>query len=871
MTGFVNAFEDYDNGLLVFLYRSEDGSLRKRSVEAPYTAFVETERVDPGTRSALFRACGPGMPIRRIIDQGRFTRIDWRTNNDRKAAVQGGGPFMQRGIPTFEGDVSALRRYMSEHEVPIATPSRGYVDIETDARFSFDRKIECRILCWTLINEDESVVETGMLEYDNDEAEKKLLDAFWKAAEKYDQLVGWNAQSFDFPMLQERANIVGLQVKFRRWLYLDQLVLFRRMNTASESGEEKQSFKLNDIAQAILGEAKDEFDSKKTFEAWSKGGEERARLLRYNKKDTLLLARLERKTGYIKLFQTLCEVCHGFCDTWFLNPTKQLDGYMLKLGAQRGLHFPTKLFDDDNKKEDDDPYAGAYVMHPDVKAGILKNVHVCDFASLYPSIILTWNMSPETKEVLNGQSYCKSPSTGVRFDNIEGAILPTALSELIRLRKEWNERKSNAAPGTPEWYDADRRSTAYKVAANSFYGVVGSTFSRYYDRQIAESVTQNGQWLIKKTIEEAVKRGWRAVYGDTDSVFLTGCTKGEFEDFTRWCNETFYPRILKECGCTRNHVKLAYEKQFDWLVFTAAKRYVGTYLHYKGKAATIDSKPEVKGLEYKRGDTLLMARRLQEDVIKLFCGKCDDLTMYLKLVERCAYRVLNEQLPVDEVKVSKGISKPLNEYPSESLPHIRIAKLLLERGEQIGKGTKVQYIVTDASTSPMKVIPADDWVGECDRFYLWESLVYPPTYRLLAAIFPNHEVDLDKYKKVRPKKTRGESKRVSLEQQGQVSMFPEITSCNRPATIDLSGVLLAPPQSSKNKPFVLQLEEHHTKVMGRIREALKSHPGSRPVVLECKLKSALVVMDLPITVAVTPALKLTIDEILNGVNHAKTK
>ncbi len=870
MTKYVNAFEDFDRGVLVFLFRNEQGELRKREVEAPYTAFVETAKLDGLTRSALYRACGGGLPIKRIVDEGRFTRIDWRSSNDRRDAVQGGGPFVQRGIQTFEGDVRPLRRYMSENDVEMATPSRGYLDIETDARFPFDRKLECRVLSWCLCNEDETVKESGILEADTNEAERKLLDAFWKAAEKYDQLIAWNGDSFDFPMLQERAKFMGLQVKYRRWLYLDQLVLFKRMNTASESGEEKQSYKLNDIAQAVLGQKKDEFDSRKTFEAWSAGGAERERLLRYNMQDTVLLCRLERKTGYIKLFQTLCEVSHGFCETAFLNPTRQLDGYMLKLGAQRGLHFPTRMFDDDNAT-DEDAYAGAYVMHPDPDGGILKGVHVCDFASLYPSIMLTWNMSPETKDDTTG-SHCRSPSTGVKFSNVDGAILPTVLSELIRLRKVWNDKKASAPPGTPEWYDADRRSTAYKVAVNAFYGVVGSAYSRYYDRQIAESITQNGQWLIKKTMEESAKRGWRAVYGDTDSVFVTGCTKGEFEDFVNWCNTTFYPRIIAECGCTRNNIKLAYEKQFDWLVFTAAKRYVGTYLHYKGKAANADSKPEVKGLEYKRGDTLQMARRLQEDVIKLFCAKVEDLNLYIKVIERCAYRVLNEELPLEEVQMSKGLSKSLNEYGGDSLPHVRVAKVLAERGDQVGKGTKVQYVVTDASTSPMTVIPAEDWTGTCDRIYLWESLVYPPSQRLLAAMFPTQRDTLDKYKKVRPKKTRGESQRKKLEAVGQVSMFPQETSSQRPATVDLSGVVLVAP-TNKSVEFVIQLDERHTRCLGKLHDVLKAYPGNRPVVIECKLKSSVVLMDLPFKVSLSPALRMAVDEVLNpnGVNDEKTK
>lgn len=862
MTAYTNIIEDQFNNKLICLYRDHNGVLCKHEREADYSAFVEIKDIDADTRKALFNAVGVGKPIKSIKEDGQYYRINWHSYNDRKNHTQGDNPFTRRGIKTYEGDVNPIRRYLSDYDVEIAKPIIGFLDIETDSRVPFDRKEEARVLSWTLCNEDETIIETGLLEYDNNESEKKLITAFWKACEKYDVLTAWNGDFFDFVVLQARAKYYQLGIKFRRWLYLDQLVLFKRMNTASESGEEKQSYKLNDIAQAVIGEAKDEFNSRFTWQEWSKGGEARERLLKYNIKDTLLLSRLEKKTGYIKLFQTLCEACYGFCESRFLNPSRQLDGFMLKLGNKKGIRFPTRIFDESDEEETE--YKGAYVMEPQKGAGILKGVHVCDFSSLYPSIMLTWNMSPETKEVIS-ENYCTSPSTKVRFSNREGAILPTALGQLISLRKEWNNKKSSLPPGTPEWYDADRKSTAYKVAANSFYGVVGSQYSRYYDRQIAESVTQNGQWLIKKTIEQAAIRKWGTVYGDTDSVFVTGCTEEEFRDFTEWCNNTYYPQILNEYGCKNNYIKLAYEKEFKWLVFTSAKRYVGIYTHYKGKRATEDSKPEVKGLEYKRGDTLKIARKLQDDIIKLFTGMVDDPKYYIDIIERVMFKTLNEELQLDEVKISKGMSKAIELYDTTkgSLPHIRVAKIIQERGEQIGKGTKIEYIVTDSSRSPIEVIPAEDWSGNCDRYYLWEKLIYPPSYRLLVAMFPHLETKFDYYSKVRPKESTSVRRRKIKEENGQGNMFSEITNKPSPPKFDLSHVNIGVSKiPSRTGPLVIELENKHIKRLGRLNEILKENPGTREVIIECKLQSSTVVMNVPHKVSVTPTLRKAIANLL---------
>jgi hypothetical protein len=102
---------------------------------------------------------------------------------------------------------------------------------------------------------------------------------------------------------------------------------------------------------------------------------------------------------------------------------------------------------------------------------------------------------------------------------------------------------------------------------------VGSRFSRNYDVDVAESCTQNGVWLLRLTIRAARERGWSVVYADTDSLFVVGCTREEFQAFVAWCNAELYPPVLAKFGCPENAIKLEFEKSFDRLVFTSAKRY----------------------------------------------------------------------------------------------------------------------------------------------------------------------------------------------------------------------------------------------------------------------------------------------------------
>jgi DNA polymerase I len=772
----LNAYLVNDHSIAT-VTRDETGRRVLRHVPAEWVAYFDAKDVDDELRRQLRTS----VYVSGVRDEnGGWVRVSFVNRHAREDFCMGRRSFVsQLGLKTFEADVSPVVRWMVDHDVKVAKPRRVYLDIESDSRVPFSKKEEMRILCFALVDEDERL-QAGTLEANTDREEKRLLDRLWKALQPYDQVLAWNGDDFDFPVIFARSDARGCEVDARMWLWLDHLELYARMNkNASESAEEKRSMRLNDIAQAELKRGKEitpdfvveKFGPKSlgalAWNLWEADGEFRETLERYNFIDTDLLRGIEKKTGYVGVFDALCEACGVFGDTSGLNPTHQLDGFLFRLGKERGIHFATKSF-----YEGSDKFKGAYVMEPKV-SGITRNVHVCDFKSLYPSIILTWNMSPETKRAKGAGSadtLAFSPLTGIYFSTVDEGILPEALREMIRLRGEWSAKKSQCAPGTPEWHDANRKSTAYKVAANSFYGVVGSPFSRFFDRQVAESCTQCGVWLIRKTIELIEEQGWTAVYGDTDSVFVTGCTEEEFKTFTTWCNENLYPELLADVGCKENHIKLAYEKAFDRLVMTSAKRYIGSYIHADGKRATKESKPEIKGLEYKRGDTAILATGLQAEVIDLLVGglkisdypATEELAHYHDALARVRNHVLSEYLPVEEIRISKQLTKPIREYAKKikkdgtdaaQPAHVQVAKILEKRGEAVGEGTRIEYIVADGAAKPAKNIPASDYTGvEVDRYHLWENLVYPATERLLVAAFPNH--DWVSWGKVRPKKER---------------------------------------------------------------------------------------------------------------------
>lgn len=902
MTDIVSGWSD-DHHVYLVIRDGERISCRK--FPAKWSAFVTG--MDEDDRRTL----GRSNEILGVAFDGRYTRIDFRTRWARKEGLARianaiKARNMDRALYAsdeefensaaagiWEGDVGPLRRFLSDNPgITIsATPRLAYFDLETDSRKSFEQALEgkARILSWALEDEHGNRFD-AVLEADNDDAERALIGAFFEVAARFDCLLAWNGDGFDFPVLEKR--IGKLKVRklppWTRWCWLDHLAVFKKYNQAHESGEERTSFALGAVAQHLLGEGKHDFDASKTWEAWAAGGEERERMPRYNVQDTALLPRIEAKTGFVALHLAVCQVTRCFPDSSSLGAGNQGDGFMLALGAARGYRFATKRDFDD---EVPGGFAGAFVMHPK-KLGVIDNVHVCDFAGLYPSIMRSWNMSPDTlldaREARRTTTpHCKLPDRDVYFRTDVRGLFAVALDELVAKRGEYTKRADDAEPGSEEWHRFKRLSSAFKIVANSFYGIVGSPFTRFYSREIAEGVTQTGAWLIKSVVRRAELAGLDPFYGDTDSVFASGDGE-EFARIVREANES-WPELLRGFGCTESRVKLDFEKSFRRLVIVSAKRYAARFARYKGKPAPDDMKPEVKGLEFKRGDTVRLAREMQKEAIDLLLYHeplpgSDELRA---LVDRWRERILRGELGLEDVVLSQSI-KDLGSYVEKfttakcgakigkgkaakacgfnfgnqqivdgaleacpkcqtprkrsSLPaHVRVAKLLEARGEEVTAGTRIEYLVVrppegeeqgGEDDGKLRAVPAHDpgALEMIDRDYYWDRRIFGPTQRLLEAVFPAETWD-DTAAKRRKAAAVAAKEAAKVVNRGKVEDLPLFGAVSHvaplPKALNVSSSLGTPGPTIKGGADPLEVSQSGRFIGEEVRTDVVSGPRPR--------------------------------------------
>jgi DNA polymerase elongation subunit (family B) len=411
--------------------------------------------------------------------------------------------------------------------------------------------------------------------------EKNLLLAFLTYYQGVNPtiLTGWNIDFFDIPYLYNRIKRVcgeghakrlsPISETFyspyrQRWSFggvsiLDYINLYKNYNYGLES-----SYTLDHIAKKELGRGKIEYEGSldDLFE------NDLEKFIEYNIVDVDLVVSMDEKLQFIELCRAICHA--GFVPYEdYMFSSKYLEGACLAYLKKKGLVAPNKPKDRKEKMQalrdnNEEKFIGAYVKEPIV--GKYDWIYDLDLTSLYPSIIMTLNISPETKigkisnwepeEWVRGinknytivgkddtyeyssselQDVIKDSNLGVAANGVLynqdkpgliADILDTWFKQRVEFRKL--EKQYGEAGDTEKYEFYAKRQLVQKILLNSMYGVLGLPAFRFYDIDNAEAVTITGQTVIKKTAEMANIKYWKElgtkedynVYIDTDSIYM---------------------------------------------------------------------------------------------------------------------------------------------------------------------------------------------------------------------------------------------------------------------------------------------------------------------------------------------------------------
>jgi len=317
------------------------------------------------------------------------------------------------------------------------------------------------------------------------------------------------------------------------------------------------------------------------------------------------------------------------------------------------------------------PYAGGLVLQPE--PGLHENIAVLDFKSMYPNLMIAYNISPDTyvspKEPIPASGVYEAPEVKHRFRKEPAGFYKEVLSYLIEVRDEIRPKMNKLKPQSLEYRVLDARQKAVKVITNASYGYAGWIGARWYVKPVAEAAAAWGRHTILTGIKMAEKAGLKVVYGDTDSIFI----RNEPEKIAVLSNE------IKE----KLELETKPDKVYDRIFFTEAKK------RYAGLLP--DGRLDIVGLEVVRGDWAAIAKTVQEKVLEIIL-KEQTPKKAADFVQQFIYELRQKRVPYRNLVIWKTLTKPAEEYEVKA-SHVEAAKMLRKKGWELAVGDKIGFVV----------------------------------------------------------------------------------------------------------------------------------------------------------------------------------
>ena len=364
-------------------------------------------------------------------------------------------------------------------------------------------------------------------------SEREMIQEFVNIIKQnnVDIIVGYNSDNFDFPYIKDRAKILGVDldigmdesdVKYIRrgysnaaslkgLIHVDLYLVMRRYMTL-------ERYTLERVYYELFGEEKIDVPGERIWEFWDNGGEELDNLFDYSLDDVVSTLKIAEQTLPLNLELTriigqplfdVSRMATGQQAEWFLVKQAYFDGEVVP--NKQGSNFADRANAEDNE--------GGYVKQPET--GLHENLVQFDFRSLYPSIIISKNISPDVMylgDVESEDDYNISPEHEIKFKKSPQGFIPSVIDKILQERFRI-KREMKASNDSQEKKALDVQQQAIKRLANTMYGIYGFPRFRWYSFECAKAITSWGRQYIKSSIKKAEEFGFYAIYADTDGFY----------------------------------------------------------------------------------------------------------------------------------------------------------------------------------------------------------------------------------------------------------------------------------------------------------------------------------------------------------------
>jgi len=559
--------------------------------------------------------------------------------------------------------------------------------------------------------------------------EREMLEDFFEVIDRYPLSISFNGDNFDNPYLENRAKLLRIDstpiiikrnfTGFKNSLHLDLHVFFRQPAIRLYAfGGAYERASLQEISSGLLGEGKVEHE-----DVWIDKMDLET-LMKYNVRDSEITLELTRFND--SLVMQLIIVLMRISKSPFIDFTRQTVSTWLKFWIiwehrKRNLLIPSKEDIQFHAGEglsnaiiDGKKFQGAIVIDP--VPGIWWDVQVWDFASLYPSIIKTRNLSYETINCQHPE--CRSNQVPelehwvcTKYVGIMGLMIGFVRDIRVKYFKPRKKQHGNFRV----------IEQALKVLINAGYGVIGSSAFDFYCLPVAESTTayaRNAITGIKDYVTDEL--GIQVLYGDTDSVFLLHPSESDVEKIIKWS--------IGNLG-----IEIGLDYNFRFAIFSARKKnYIGV---------GYDGKPVVKGLVGKKRNTPNIIRsyftKILDEIVRIKSEEDFPKTKksVVALVKKLKHKIDTNDLKNTDVIIRTTFTARPKDYSTWTQPIQALAQLI-EAGypgaDQIDIGDSIEYVpvsnkvqvnitknllafgkgIKAASVKPIQLVTEEDVLGK---------------------------------------------------------------------------------------------------------------------------------------------------------------
>tara|TARA_R110002126_G_scaffold9066_4_gene41505 strand:- start:13264 stop:15699 length:2436 start_codon:yes stop_codon:yes gene_type:complete len=732
------------------LYRGyADGKRLSKRIKYVPTLFEKTSKPTP--YKTLYGL--PVKPVESITCMRDASDILKRFEDVENVDIYG----MSNFVFQFIGDYFPNQVKFEREAINVTTID---IEVASDEGFPLPEYAAHPVISITCKNNIDNVYYVwGTREYDVDknekdikyfycETEENLLSSFlgWWSSESTcpDIVTGWNTRLFDIPYLVNRMYKFFPEEEVNRlspWKMVRSRKIHTKMGQEAQAYDlegisqldyydlfqkfgvltygQQESFKLDHIAWSVLGEQKLSYEEYGSLHALYK--HDYQKFIDYNIKDVELVDRLEEKMGLITLALTMAYKAKTNYNDAF-GTTAIWDSVIYnELKKENTIVPPKKSFSKDT-------IVGGYVKEPQI--GLHEWVTSFDLNSLYPNIIVQYNMSPETL-VYGGKNTSRAANGTQYRKDIEG-IIPKVIKQfygdrvdaknkMIEAQKQYNLTPTKKLGNDITIYDNQQMSV--KILMNSLYGAMANRFFRYYDLKIAEGITKSGQRAIL-CAEKAVNDEMQEIVGskedfvvaiDTDSVYInmaplviTHAPANPVKFLDKVCDHfekkiaDAYDVLATESNAYENRMIMKREVIADRAIWTAKKRYI-LRVHNSEGVQYDEPKLKIMGIEAVKSSTPQICRDKFKEVFKVIMSGSEELTQQFIRDFRAEFK----QLPPEQIAFPRSV-RDMDKWQDRKTIYIKgtpihcrgsllynyyLKKLKLEqKHESIKNGEKIKFI-----------------------------------------------------------------------------------------------------------------------------------------------------------------------------------